>query len=252
MIKAIIGCWLGLLAVTVAAGQDEDFITARNAFQANDRARLARVASGLQGYVLEPYVAYWQLKLDLDNASPEDVQAFLAKYGDSVVGERMRADYLKILATRGDWAQFKVLFPLVPSPDPETLCFAAQAGMRQGDLSGMAAVRPLWASGRELPAACTPVFEAMLAGGQLTTQDVWARMRLALEAGQVGLAKKLAGYLPPRTRPTRRCWMPPPTIRVASSNSGRGVRTIAPGARSRCSRCTGSRGCRRSRRGNSG
>jgi len=230
MIKAIIGCWLGLLAVTAAAGQDEDFITARNAFQANDRARLARVAPGLQGYVLEPYVAYWQLKLDLDNASPEDVQAFLAKYGDSVVGERMRADYLKILATRGDWAQFKVLFPLVPSPDPETLCFAAQAGMRQGDLSGMAAVRPLWASGRELPAACTPVFEAMLAGGQLTTQDVWARMRLALEAGQVGLAKKLAGYLPPADSPD------PKMLDAAADNPRRFLEQRAWGQNNRSGR----------------
>ncbi len=201
MRNAIVGCVITLFALTCEAGQDEDFIAARNAFQAGDRARLARVAPALQGYVLEPYVAYWQLKLDLDNASPEDVEAFLAKYGDSVVGERLRGDWLKVLATRGDFARFKVLFPQVPSPDPETLCFAAQAGMRQGDLSGMAAVRPLWASGRDLPAACTPVFEAMLAGGQITTQDVWARMRLALEAGQVGLAKKLAPYLPPADSP---------------------------------------------------
>jgi len=197
-----IGCIIGFLALGAQAGQDEDFIAARNAFQGGDRARLARLAPGLQGYVLEPYVAFWQLKLDLDKTSAEEVRAFLQRYGDSVVGERLRSDWLKVVAMRGSWTEFKAQFPLVPSPDAETLCFAAQSGMAQGDLSGLAAVKPLWASGREQPAACTPVFEAMLAGGQITTSDVWARMRLALEAGQVGLAKKLTAYLPPADSPS--------------------------------------------------
>ena len=103
MRKAIIGCIVGLLALTAEAGQEEDFIAARNAFQAGDRARLARIAPALQGYVLEPYVAYWQLKLDLDTASADEVRAFLRRYGNSVVGERLRGEWLKVVAIRGSW-----------------------------------------------------------------------------------------------------------------------------------------------------
>jgi soluble lytic murein transglycosylase len=230
MRKAIIGCVIGLLALSAQAGQDEDFIAARNAFQAGDRARLARIAPALQGYVLEPYVAYWQIKLDLDKAPSEEVQGFLRQYGNSVVGERMRSDWLKVLAVRGNWTEFKGLFPLVPSPDAETLCFAAQAGMAQGDLSGLAAVKPLWSSGRDQPAACTPIFEAMLAGGQITTADVWVRMRLALEAGQVGLAKKLAAYLPPADSPD------PKMIDAAADNPRRFLERRAWGANNRSGR----------------
>lgn len=230
MRKALLGCIIGFLALTVEAGQDEDFIAARNAFQAGDRARLARVAPALQGYVLEPYVAYWQLKLDLETASPDEVQAFLGRYGDSVVGERLRAEWLKVIAMRGNWTEFKAQFPLVPAPDAETLCYAAQAGMAQGDLSGFAAVRPLWLSGRDQPPACTPIFEAMLAGGQLTTQDVWVRMRLALEAGQVGLAKKLAAYLPPADSPD------PKMLDAAAENPRRFLERRAWGENNRSGR----------------
>ena len=230
MRNAIIGCVIGLLALTVEAGQDEDFVAARNAFQAGDRARLARIAPALQGYVLEPYVAYWQIKIDLEKASPADVQAFLQQYGNSVVGERLRGDWLKVLAVRGDWTEFKRQFPLVPSPDAETLCLAAKAGMAQGDRSGLAAVKPLWASGRDQPASCTPIFEAMLAGGQITTADVWARMRLALEAGQIGLAKKLTAYLPPADSPD------PKMIDAAADNPRRFLEQRAWGANNRSGR----------------
>jgi soluble lytic murein transglycosylase len=230
MRNAIIGCVFGLLALSAEAGQDDDFIAARNAFQAGDRARLARVAPGLQGYVLEPYVAYWQVKLDLDRTSAEEVQAFLKRYENSVVAERMRADWLKVLATRANWALFNAEYPLLQSPDAETICYSAQARMAFGDLSGLAAVKPLWTSGRDQPAACTPMFEAMLAGGQITTQDVWARMRLALEAGQVGLAKKLATYLPPADSPD------PKALDAAADNPRRFLEHRAWGENNRSGR----------------
>ena len=44
---------------------DADFIAARDAYRAGDSARLERVAPRLKGHLLDPYVAYWQLKLKL-------------------------------------------------------------------------------------------------------------------------------------------------------------------------------------------
>ena len=40
------------------------------------RAKLDGYAKRLKGYVLEPYVAYWQLNLRLEQASPGEVRAF--------------------------------------------------------------------------------------------------------------------------------------------------------------------------------
>ena len=61
---------------------DADFIAARDAYRAGDSARLERVAPRLKDHLLEPYVAYWQLKLKLDDADPAVVRSFLDRYAD--------------------------------------------------------------------------------------------------------------------------------------------------------------------------
>ncbi|HEV8517055.1 MAG TPA: hypothetical protein VGQ54_00680, partial [Burkholderiales bacterium] len=46
-----------------ASSQDDDFLAARDAFRAGDAAKLERSARSLAGYILEPYIAYWKLRL---------------------------------------------------------------------------------------------------------------------------------------------------------------------------------------------
>ena len=230
MSKATIACVLAFVSLCAHAAQDADFIVARNAFQSGDRARLARIAPALEGYVLESYVDYWQLKLDLDRVSPDEVRAFLKRYDGTVVADRLRADWLKALGARSSWDLFREQYPLLAAPDTETVCYSAQARMAVGDLSGLAEVKPLWLSGREQPPSCSPLFEAMLTGGQITTPDVWARMRLALESGQVGLAKKLAAYLPPADSPD------PTALDAAAENPRRFLDKRTPGGTNRSTR----------------
>jgi len=61
------------LAVFAARAEptDAEFMIARDAFRANDAARLDRIAPRLKGHLLESYVEYWQLRLTLDDADPE-------------------------------------------------------------------------------------------------------------------------------------------------------------------------------------
>jgi len=59
---------LALAAAGAPASQDDDFVAAQEAFRAGDAARLARHAQRLKGYVLEPYVEYYQLRLRLEDA----------------------------------------------------------------------------------------------------------------------------------------------------------------------------------------
>ena len=63
----------------LAATQDDDFLAARDAFRAGDAGRFERAAKSLADYPLEPYIAYWRLRLRLEQASPDDVQALLAR-----------------------------------------------------------------------------------------------------------------------------------------------------------------------------
>src|SRR2546426_3918377 len=185
---------------------DADFVAARDAYRAGDSARLERVAPRLKDHLLEPYVAYWQLKLKLDDADPTAVRSFLDRYADLPLADRLRSDWLKSLGKRGAWALFAAEYPKHGTEDVELACYAAQFRSQPGNEGDKAAVdvRRYWFSGQEQPESCQPIFAAMRAQGTLTSRDIWARFRLAHEAGNFRLAARIAAELPPAERPSPR------------------------------------------------
>jgi peptidoglycan lytic transglycosylase len=195
-------------AAAWAQPTDADFAAARDAYRAGDAARLERIAPRLSGYLLEPYVAYWRLRLKLDDADPAAVRAFLDRYPDLPLSERLRHEWLKALGKRGAWTLFAAEYPKLGAEDVELACYAAQWRAQHKDLAqaeGAAAdTRHFWFSGQEQPESCQPVFAALLAQGILTPQDVWARFRLAHEAGNFHLAARIAAELPAAERPATR------------------------------------------------
>jgi len=182
---------------------DADFAAARDAYRAGDSARLERIVPRLKGHLLEPYALYWQLKLKLDEADAEIVREFLERYADLPVSERLRNDWLKSLAKRGAWTLFAAEYPKHGPEDAELACYAAQFRSQAGE-DAAADVRRFWFSGQELPEACQPVFAALRARGALTSRDVWARFRIAHEAGNFRLATRIAAELPLIERPLPR------------------------------------------------
>jgi soluble lytic murein transglycosylase len=83
----------------LAAPDDEVFLDAREAFQRGDIARLDRLAKQLDDdYPLAPDVQYWQLRSRLADLSPGEIKNFLARYNNSLVADRLRADWLRQLA----------------------------------------------------------------------------------------------------------------------------------------------------------
>ena len=72
-----------LVFAVQAASMEDDFLAAREAYRAGQAAKLDGYAKRLRGYVLEPYVAYWQFNLRIEQASPGEVRAFLAAHRDA-------------------------------------------------------------------------------------------------------------------------------------------------------------------------
>lgn len=185
-----------------AAGRDDDFLVAREAFRSGDSARLNAAMKRLEGHPLAPYLAYYQLQTRLRDASAGEVRGFIATNADSPLSERLRIDWLKVLGRQQNWALFLAEYPLLASnDDAEVACYALQAGLSQGDAAAAQEARRKWlSSGGELPQACRPVFDALADSGALTMPDVWARIRLALEQGNLGTARLAAEYLPDTQR----------------------------------------------------
>jgi soluble lytic murein transglycosylase len=185
-----------LMPAARAAGMDEDFLAAREAYRTGQAVKVAQYAKRFKGHILEPYLAYWQLNPRLEQATPAEVRAFLTGYRDSPLAERLRIDWLKLLGKNQQWELFEEELPRVAAEDLDLTCYTLQARMRLHPAETLKEVRPLWFVGRDQPDSCTPLFNALAASGLLSTDDVWTRVRLTLEAGQVGAARRAAAYLP--------------------------------------------------------
>ena len=191
---------LGTAPTASAQPAESDFIAARNAYERGDRLRLEALAAGFSGHVLEPYVAYWQLKLRLPTAYRDEVRAYWERWPDTPLTDRLRVDWLKTAGLRRDWTSFALDYPPASGEDTELACFGAQyRRAREGD-AALVAARTLWFTGNATPESCEPVFTAMIATGVLTVADRRARFRLAVEAGNVKVAQAIAAEMPPDAR----------------------------------------------------
>lgn len=197
------------------AALDDEFLAAREAFRIGDAVTLEQHAARLKGYLLEQYVAYWQLSMRLEQASAEEARAFLAANRDSPLSERLRNEWLKTLGKRGDWELFDAELPLLVGDDIEITCYALQSRLRVNPDGTLPEARALWFVPRDLPESCTPLFNALAAAGMLSNDDLWTRIRLALEAGQVSLARYIAEWLPAGQAPEARV-----LERIASNPAG--------------------------------
>ena len=186
-----------------AAGLDDAFLAARDAARAGDSRRLEQLAPRFKGHLLEPYVQYWRLKAKLEAREPDEIRAYLAANRDTPLSDYLRRDWLKLLGKNGQWELFNAELPALVNDDLEITCYALQARARTDTLA-LREARPLWFVARDLPESCDPLFQALVDAQQLSTEDIWTRIRLALEAGQVGLANRVAGYLPKGQAPDAR------------------------------------------------
>src|SRR3954468_14711270 len=189
-----------------AASQDEDFMAAREAFRAGDAAKLDRYAKSLSNYPLEPYLAYWRFRMQLDDATPDAVRAMLVRLQDGPVVNSLRTDWLKQLGLKQQWDVFDIEYPQLETPDSELVCYSLQSRLRSGGAEALSYARTLWFSGRDQPESCTPLFDALTVTKQLSAEDVWARVRLALEAGNTGVARRATEYLPTKEPTDAQSW----------------------------------------------
>lgn len=187
--------WLGL-SFGAWAGGDEDFLAARDAYRVGDGQRAAAYAQRLQGYVLAPYATLWELLLRLDDASEAEIHGFLNTYSDTLVADRLRAEWLRKLGKKQNWPLFSAEYPLLVNTDTELVCYNLQARLARKDGTASEEARRLWFTGDGLPKSCGPVFDILAETGKLSVEDVWARLRLALEQGKVSVARTVAERLP--------------------------------------------------------
>lgn len=175
---------------------DDALLSAYDAFRAGDAFKLAKQAALLDGHVLEPYLEYWRLSLRLEDASSEEVRAYFARYSGSYLAERLRTEWLRELGRRADWGNFDREFASLAQEDLELRCYAWSSRLARADDSVYAEARAMWREPKALPEGCTALAEGLIATGQLDATQIWDRVQLLLDNGQLAAAKRVLGYLP--------------------------------------------------------
>lgn len=187
--------------VAQAVASEKDFFAARKAYNAGDAGQLNRLASHFSFSLLEPYIAYYRLQVNLEKADVADIRKFLARPDNTPLIDNLRAEWLRLLGKNQQWEAFLEEYPRLVNSDDELDCYALQARIQTGETGALSESRQLWLDGDKLPENCTPLFDAAIAAGAISEQDIWQRFRLALEAGNVSLAGRVASRLPAREAP---------------------------------------------------
>jgi len=176
------------------------FVAAEQALAAADRETFERLAARLRDYPLHPYLHLADLMGRLDSASEQEVLVFLARYRGTAPGERLRLNWLKLLAREGRWQSYVDAY--VDNGSETRACLYRRGliatGRTDAAFDGLDA---LYLTGSSLPDACDPLFAAWARSGRLSADLVWQRVDLALARGNSGVARFQSRYLPAAQRP---------------------------------------------------
>lgn len=182
--------------------RDPSFLLARDAFRAGDKAKLDRAAANIgANYDLAPYVEYYQLRMYLDQGDTPSLRAFLDRNDRSYVAEKLRADWLRLLAKKGQWSDFEAAYGKLIAPEQDLSCYKLQARLARKDSTALDEAQALWLTLLEPPEACVPVIEALIWEKRVLADDVWARIRRQFEINRTAWAKATMTYLPPSQTP---------------------------------------------------
>jgi len=197
LIVACLCLWVCSIAEVHGSSSPERdaFSRAWQAAARGDRDEFQRLAPGLQDYLLYPYLRYEDLRYRRAEVDDREILAFLEAHEDWAFTEGLERAWLRSLASRQQWDS--LLSHARDVSDTEVRCAYAEARIRAGQTEGLTPlVRSLWTVGESQPEACDSAFRWLQQDGGITPGLAWRRVQLAMEAGNPGLARYLARFLP--------------------------------------------------------
>ncbi len=179
--------------------EDATFLAARDAYLKGDRAKLARTVPALKSHPLTPWASYFQLSLPLRDGkegSDAGVAEFLERHTGSYLAEKLRGEWLKWLVDQQDWNRTREQFARLQRPDPEASCRGLDARLNLGEADALAEARKLLVSVQPLAASCFPPLGRLAASGEVSSANVWERLRRLWATGKLKEARIAASWLP--------------------------------------------------------
>lgn len=183
---------------------DDAVLAAYDAYRAGDPIKLAKLTKRLEGHVLEPWLDYWRLSMRLEDTPNKDVREFLATHANLYVSERLRGEWLRVLGKRSEWPEFDRQAARYTRDDLEVSCYRWISRLERGDEAALDDAIAMWLEPAELPEGCQRLSAILSTRGRLSVTDVWRRVRVLFEHGQITAAKTALALLPKSEAPDER------------------------------------------------
>jgi soluble lytic murein transglycosylase len=175
---------------------DQIVLDMAHAYKQGDHKRLTQLLPQAKGSPLEPWAAYWELALRLDQADKSDIEAFLARYAGTYQEDRLRADWLLQLGRNRDWATFRAQWPLYRMGDDRSVqCYALWSDYLRNDADVARAVQDIWLAQRDADEACADAAQVLIKARKMPEQAAWLRARLGMENDRPRVVTQAAAAL---------------------------------------------------------
>ena len=194
----------GLAAVsTTALADSAELMRQREQFPAvwelakrDPSGSWVKLAAGLESYPLYPYLGLASLQKRIKEAKPEEAEAFLKAWPNSLPATLLREAFLPELAKRQDWKSYLAIYDDA-TRNRELRCRALQAKLALGEKVDFAKdFESIWLSASDLPDACDAAASWARTQGKLTPALIWQRIDLAsAKATHAGVVASLATQL---------------------------------------------------------
>jgi soluble lytic murein transglycosylase len=164
------------------ARNDQAVLDMAQAFKLGERKQLPQLLPQAKGSLLEPWAAYWELSIRLDQADKAEIENFLSRYAGTYQEDRLRAEWLVQLGRNREWATFRMQLPLYRMADERSIqCYALWSDYLTSDADVAKALQETWLAQREPDEACADAAQELIKARKMPAQAAWLRARLGME-----------------------------------------------------------------------
>lgn len=179
--------------------QDSSVSAFNGAAQAENRGdvnALYGYEQQMSGGLFAMYPTYWRMNLDLNSQSAASISQFVRQYPNTVMAEKLAADFAETKAASGDYAAVRQVANLITNADASERCAIGLGFNNGGDtMRAMAAKSDVWLTTKKQPALCDQLAGEMNNNALISNQDRAARLKRMLRKGKTGDIMSLSSRL---------------------------------------------------------
>ncbi|WP_435979113.1 transglycosylase SLT domain-containing protein [Psychrobacter sp. DM4] len=173
-----------------------DFNAAAQAENRGDTSALYGYEQSMSGGIFAMYPTYWRMNLDLNSQSSAAISQFVRQYPNTVMAEKLVADFAETKAGSNDYASVRQVANLITNADSSERCAVALGFNNGGDtMRAMAAKSDVWLTTKKQPALCDQLAMEMNNNALISTQDRVSRLKRMLRVGKTGDIMALSSRL---------------------------------------------------------